>query len=167
MLTRAELGFAPGDFAVLAVGDLNDNKNHRVLVEAMVWLPESVRLYIAGEGPLREELEGLAGRLGVAGRVTLLGFRGDIPALMNACDLFCMPSRREGLPVSLIEAMATGTPCSRPMRAAAPTCWASWRTGSSSASGTAPHGPSASRRSLGAIRRQRQPNSGRGRLSSG
>lgn len=111
MLTRAELGLAPGDFAVLAIGDLNDNKNHRVLVEAMAGLPVHVKLFIAGDGPLREELEALADRLGVADRVSLLGFRSDVAALLNACDLFCFPSKREGLPVSLIEAMATGTPC--------------------------------------------------------
>lgn len=41
----------------------------------------------------------------------LLGFRSDVAALLNACDLFCFPSKREGLPVSLIEAMACGRPC--------------------------------------------------------
>ena len=110
MLSRTELGLAPGDFAVLSVGDLNENKNHRVLVEAMADLPKNVRFFIAGEGPLREEIEELAQCLGVVERVTLLGFRSDISALMNAADLFCVPSKREGLPVSLIEAMATGTP---------------------------------------------------------
>ena len=110
MLTRTELGLSPGDFAVFSAGDLNENKNHRALVEAMVDLPKNVRFFIAGDGPLREEIEELAERLGVAERVTLLGFRSDIPALMNAADLFCMPSKREGLPVSLIEAMSTGTP---------------------------------------------------------
>lgn len=107
---RAELGLAPGDFAVLAIGDLNSNKNHRVLVEAMAQLPGRVKLLIAGDGPLRGELQALAARLGVSDRVRLLGFRRDVAALLNACDLFCLPSRREGLPVSLIEAMATGTP---------------------------------------------------------
>lgn len=108
---RAELGLAPGDFAVLSIGDLNENKNHRVLVEAMAKLPANVKLFIAGDGPLRAELELLAEQLGVAARVVLLGFRDDIAALLNACNLFCLPSKREGLPVSLIEAMATGTPC--------------------------------------------------------
>ena len=111
MLTRAELGLAPNDFAVLAIGDLNDNKNHRILVEAIAELPAHVKLFIAGDGPLREKLEALADRLGIADRVSLLGFRSDVAALLNACDLFCFPSKREGLPVSLIEAMATGTPC--------------------------------------------------------
>ena len=107
---REELNLAPGDFAVLAIGDLNDNKNQRVLVEAIAQLPDSAKLFIAGSGPLREKLEKLAAQLGVSSRVRLLGFCENIAALLNACDLFCLPSRREGLPVSLIEAMATGTP---------------------------------------------------------
>lgn len=106
---REELGLAPGDFAVLATGDLNDNKNHRVLVEALAQLPNRVKLFIAGDGPLCRELSALAACLGVSDRVRLLGFRRDVVALLNACDLFCLPSKREGLPVSLIEAMATGT----------------------------------------------------------
>lgn len=110
MMTRVELGLGPGDFAVLAIGDLNENKSHCILVRALVQLPENVKLLIAGDGPLRGELMALAERLGVSDRVRLLGFRRDIAALLNACDLFCLPSRREGLPVSLIEAMATGTP---------------------------------------------------------
>lgn len=111
MLTRVNLGLASGDIALLSVGDLNENKNHGVLVEALATLPANYRLIIAGEGPLRGELEEKARRLCVDGRVTLLGFRSDVAALLNASDLFCFPSRREGLPVSLIEAMACGVPC--------------------------------------------------------
>lgn len=107
---RAELGIGVDDFVVLAIGDLNGNKNHQVLVEAMAQLPDRTKLIIAGDGPLRRKLKALAERLGVSDRVDLLGFRGDIAELLNACDLFCLPSKREGLPVSLIEALATGTP---------------------------------------------------------
>lgn len=108
---RTELDMAPDDYAVLAIGDINKNKNHIVLIKAMAYLPKNIRLYIAGEGPLMEELGVLADKLEVSRRVTFLGFRQDVAALLNACDLFCLPSKREGLPVSLIEAMATGMPC--------------------------------------------------------
>ena len=111
MLTRTKLGLVPGDVALLSVGDLNENKNHGILVEALAMLPANYRLFIAGEGPLRGALEEKSRELGVADRVELLGFRKDVASLLNACDLFCFPSRREGLPVSLIEAMACGTPC--------------------------------------------------------
>ena len=108
---RAELGIETDDYAVLAIGDINKNKNHIVLIKAMAYLPKNIRLYIAGEGPLREELEALADKLEVSRRVVFLGFRQDVADLLSACDLFCLPSKREGLPVSLIEAMAAGTPC--------------------------------------------------------
>ena len=111
MLTRAKLGLAPGDIALLSVGDLNENKNRGVLVEALALLPANYKFFIAGEGPLHGALEQKARRLGVADRVKLLGFCKDVAALLNACDLFCFPSRHEGLPVSLIEAMACGTSC--------------------------------------------------------
>ena len=111
MLTRAKLGLSEGDFALLSVGDLNENKNHGVLIEALAMLPSNYRLLIAGDGPLRGSLEEQVRRLGLDGRVTLLGFRKDVAALLNACDIFCLPSKREGLPVSLIEAMACGTSC--------------------------------------------------------
>lgn len=108
---RFELGLGEGDFALLSVGDLNKNKNHGVLIEALSLLPANYKLFIAGEGPMHGILEDKARRLGVSARVRLLGFRNDVAALLNACDIFCFPSKREGLPVSLIEAMACGTSC--------------------------------------------------------
>lgn len=111
LMTRIELGCSEGDVLLLSVGDLNRNKNHEVLVRALPELPGRYRLAIAGEGPLRSKLGSLAAELGVSDRLMLLGYRNDIARLMNAADLFCFPSRREGLPVSVIEAMATGTPC--------------------------------------------------------
>lgn len=108
---RASLALQPSDFAVLSVGDLNSNKNHGVLIGALAKLPGDVRLFVAGNGPLRDELDKAAKELGVADRVSLLGFRRDIAELLGACDLFCMPSLREGLPVSLMEAAAAGVPC--------------------------------------------------------
>ena len=107
---RTELGLRSEDFAVLTIGDINANKNHVVLIRALALLPQNVKLIIAGEGELRGELENLSRKLGVANRVMFLGFRGDVPALLEACDLFCLPSKREGLPVSLIEALACGVP---------------------------------------------------------
>ena len=56
---REELNLAPGDFAVLAIGDLNDNKNQRVLVEAIAQLPDSAKLFIAGSGHCVRNLRSL------------------------------------------------------------------------------------------------------------
>lgn len=113
---RAELGLAEGDFALLSVGELSVRKNHRVVVEAMGELKRrgclgSLRYLVCGDGPLAGELADLTESLGVGGRVELLGYRDDVSEIMRACDAFAFPSRQEGLPVALMEAMASGLPC--------------------------------------------------------
>jgi glycosyltransferase involved in cell wall biosynthesis len=65
---------------------------------------------LAGDGPLRADLEAEARDLGVAGRCVFLGQRADVPALLAAADLFVLPSLYEGLPVSVLEAMAAQRP---------------------------------------------------------
>lgn len=107
---RAELGVPEGAVWLLAVGELSRRKDHETAIRAVAQL-ENVYLTIAGEGELRSRLERLIDELGVSGRVRLLGFRRDVPELCGACDGFVFPSRQEGLPVALIEAMAAGLPC--------------------------------------------------------
>ena len=65
---------------------------------------------LAGTGPDRATLETLARALGVENRVLFLGYREDIPDLLANCDLFVLPSLYEGLPLSILEAMAAGKP---------------------------------------------------------
>ena len=108
---RAELNIKDDSFMVLSIGDLNQNKNHGLLIKTLATLDGDNVLCIAGVGPMKEQLVRMAKEYGVADKVMLLGFRNDIRALLNACDLFCLPSKREGLPVSLIEAAAAGVPC--------------------------------------------------------
>ena len=69
-----------------------------------------VQIVIAGDGPAQEQLERLAGNLGVTDRVRFIGFREDVADLLAACDLVVLPSLREGLSISLLEAMAAGKP---------------------------------------------------------
>lgn len=111
---RLELGVPQDATVLLAVGELVPNKNHVLLLEAMMQL-ESCHLLIAGRGPLERDLKRKIQEMGLADRVRLLGFRKDVPELYNACDLFVFPSFREGLSRSLLEAMASGLPvaCSR------------------------------------------------------
>lgn len=113
---RRELGRADDDFVVLSVGELNDNKNHATVLRAMAQ-PAAPRLQylICGNGPRREQLEDLARELGIDDRVHFLGYRRDIPLILAMSDVFCLPSFREGLPLSLMEAMAASRPvvCSR------------------------------------------------------
>ena len=108
---REALGLKGDDFVILAVGDLNSNKNHSVLIKAISKLDRNTKLLIAGNGPLKQHLEKEADTYRVSSRVQLLGFRTDINDLLRACDIFCLPSKRECLPVSLIEAIAAGIPC--------------------------------------------------------
>ncbi len=106
---RRELGIPEDACVLLSVGELNQNKNHETVIRAVA---DSDLFYlIAGEGDLRERHIRLIEELGAADRIKLLGFRTDVGALCEASDVFVFPSLREGLPVSVMEAMACGKPC--------------------------------------------------------
>lgn len=92
-----------------AVGRFEDQKGLDVLLRALVALPQ-VRLLLAGDGPRREALEDLAAELGVRDRVTFTGWLDDVGELLRAVDVFVLPSRHEGLPLALLEAMMSGCP---------------------------------------------------------
>ena len=109
---RAEIGVPKDAVLLCSVGELNRNKNHSLVIKALAQLENgNVHYCIAGEGECRESLTALSQKLGVAERVHLLGYRSDVQQLYKSSDIFCFPSLREGLPVSLIEAMASGLPC--------------------------------------------------------
>ncbi len=110
---RADLGAKPEmeqEFLWLAAGRLEPVKDYPTLLQAMTSVPEPSRLLIAGSGPLEAELRALAGRLGLGERVRFLGFCGDMARWMQAADGFVLASRREGLPMALLEAAAAGLP---------------------------------------------------------
>jgi glycosyltransferase involved in cell wall biosynthesis len=110
---RAELGASAEDSVVLAAGALVRRKGFDVLLEACAELARSgsePRVWIAGEGEERAALEAQRASLGLESRVRLLGERHDVPDLLGACDVFAMPSRREGLGVAALEAMCAGRP---------------------------------------------------------
>lgn len=107
---RKELGLKENDFFILSVGELNQNKNHEVIIKAIALLKNpKIHYYIAGIGNKEEYLMKLANELNV--HLHLLGYREDIPELLVSADLFAFPSYREGLSVALMEAMAAGLPC--------------------------------------------------------
>lgn len=96
---------------LLSVGHLIDRKGHHHAIEALTHLPDWT-LLIVGEGPERAALEALAARLGVAGRVRLLGAHphAELPRFYGAADAMVLASSREGWANVLLEAMACGTP---------------------------------------------------------
>ncbi len=109
---RDGFGLHDDDILLLSVGGLDDNKNHKVVLNALKLLNNNkLYYYIAGIGPLKDYLLGLINEYGIANQAKLLGYRSDIPQLLNAADIFILPSKREGLNVSLMEAMASGLPC--------------------------------------------------------
>jgi glycosyltransferase involved in cell wall biosynthesis len=88
---------------------LHAQKGHMYLLQAAAHILDAI-FVLAGDGPERRPLEELCLRLGLEGRVRFLGHREDIPQLLATCDLFVLPSLYEGLPLSVLEAMASGKP---------------------------------------------------------
>ncbi len=93
----------------LTVARLDEQKGHRYLLEAAVQLPD-VQFMLAGDGPLRSSLEEQVRTLDLEDRVKFLGHRTDIRDLLARCNVFVLPSLYEGLPLSVLEAMAAGKP---------------------------------------------------------
>jgi len=109
---RRPAELAPGRFNLLIAGRLDLVKGHHVAIEAMAQeaMPPDAHLCIVGDGPRARELEALARSSGVSGRVHAIGFRRDIYDYIAHCDALLMPSLHEGLPYTLLEAMALGVP---------------------------------------------------------
>ncbi|MEX2575831.1 MAG: glycosyltransferase [Halofilum sp. (in: g-proteobacteria)] len=114
---RASLGAAEGEVLIGTVGRLHPDKNQRALLEALQYLrmeyapSHPVKLVLIGNGDEREALEHLCARLGLSEQVQFAGDRDDIERVMPQLDLFVLPSRTEGVPLVLLEAMACGIPC--------------------------------------------------------
>lgn len=108
---RMELRLGAGDVLVGAIGRLDRQKGFSVLIEAMARLKETpLRCAILGGGPEHDRLAALIRKHELERTVWLLGEKDEIPAWLAAFDLYCLPSLWEGLPNSLLEAMALGLP---------------------------------------------------------
>lgn len=109
---RADNGIDDDAIMLFSVGELNDNKNHQVVINALGQLKNPKLFYfIAGNGKGKEKLEALINSLNLAENVKLVGYTRDIVGIYSAADIFILPSLREGLPMALMEAMSCGLPC--------------------------------------------------------
>lgn len=112
---RESIGINDGDFMLLSVGELNANKNQRVVIEALGRMKQEGDLKntvyaIVGKGDLETALSELIAQNGLEENVRMLGYRSDVDELCKAADCFVHTSIREGLGIAPLEAMASGLP---------------------------------------------------------
>ena len=110
---RANEGLKAEDFVLLCTGELNKNKNQSTLLRAANELKDkipSLKILLAGNGPLRAELEKQVQDYGLQNVVRFLGYRTDLEKVVPAVDMIVSCSRREGLPLNIIEALLCKKP---------------------------------------------------------
>ena len=108
---RKELGLDDGDFVIASVGELNKNKNTLMLLDVFKDLDnKKIKYLVCGRGPLESEFNKKIKEYALEENVKMLGFRHDIPQILNTVDCYIMPSYREGLSKSMMEAMCYGLP---------------------------------------------------------
>ncbi len=105
---RTELSIPDDRIILLSVGELNENKNHESVIRAISGI-DNLTYVIVGKGNLKDQLQKTASENDVDLRLT--GFRADVVDFYDAADVYILPSIREGLNVSLMEAMASSLPC--------------------------------------------------------
>lgn len=110
---RRKLNITSNEFVILMIGELNANKNHKQMIEAVEILKNrnhKVKVLCAGEGELFDYLNQEIEKRNLREYISLLGFRKDIPQLIAACDIGILLSYREGLPRNIMELMAYQKP---------------------------------------------------------
>ncbi len=134
---KASFGLSPQARTLCVVASLIERKGHRFLLEALAYLPADVEVLLAGEGPLEGELRAQSKRLNIESRVHFLGFQSDVKRVLAASDVFCLPSLKEGLPISVMEAQACQLVVVAARTAGVPEVVSEGRTGFLSAAGDA------------------------------
>lgn len=105
---RKELGIADDEVLVGYIVRITKQKDPLTLIKAIAMMPEELKIkfLLVGDGDLKEEVVKAAKELNVFSRIIFMDFRQDIPDILNAIDIYCLPSLWEGLPIGLLEAMA-------------------------------------------------------------
>lgn len=113
---RKELGYSKDQFILLCIGELNKNKNQSAVIKAIAKVKKDVpniKLLLAGNGPLEQELRKLVFGLKLQDYIDFLGYRTDLEKFVNISDVVISASFREGLPLNIMEAML----CEKPVLA--------------------------------------------------
>lgn len=107
-----EIGAENDSVLLISIGELNKNKNNEVIIKALGKLKNpKIHYILCGVGDKKDELHALSKEFGLEENIHFLGYRTDIAELLKSCDIFVMPSYREGLSRSLMEAMSAGLSC--------------------------------------------------------
>lgn len=108
---KTELGINEKDTVLISVGELNKNKNHEAILKALAQLRlKNVKYFVCGRGNRLDEYNEFINANALNDSVKFLGYRRDVDDLLKISDVFIMPSKREGLPLSMMEAMDVGLP---------------------------------------------------------
>ncbi|WDC85911.1 glycosyltransferase [Caloramator sp. mosi_1] len=110
---RSQYGFKDDDFVLIYVAEMSYRKHQDLLIDVIYQLKDkipNIKLLLVGIGPLKEKYENLVQNLKLDKYIMFMGYRKDVPQLMALSDIAVSASRQEGLPVNVMEAMATGLP---------------------------------------------------------
>lgn len=112
-IQRTVLGVKDNEILIGHVGRFSPPKNHAFLIDIFNVIQNKIpaKLLLVGDGRLRPDIEKKVGELSLTDKVIFTGVRSDVPDLMQAMDIFVFPSNHEGVPVTMIEAQASGLPC--------------------------------------------------------
>ncbi|MDR1547567.1 MAG: glycosyltransferase family 4 protein [Hungatella sp.] len=113
---RNQYQLQPDDFLLITCGELIKRKNHEAILKALTYIKDShIKLILCGSGVLEQDIRQKIREYGLEKRVFMIGYCYNIPEHLKEADCFVFPSYQEGLPVALMEAMASGLPvvCSR------------------------------------------------------
>lgn len=106
-----DLDLSNNDFILISVGEINKNKNHEIVIRAIAEINNpSIKYVIVGKGPEQQRLKLLSKELKVNENILFLGYKNNVKYYLNIADAFAFPSKREGLGLAALEAMACGLP---------------------------------------------------------
>ncbi len=108
---REEIGIPKDAFHIVTAAEINDNKNQKIIIEALARMDDKDVYYsICGKGPNEKYLKELITKYGLEDRVRLLGYRTDMEEILQTADVFAFPSKREGFGIAAVEALLCGVP---------------------------------------------------------